>query len=79
MIVGGPVLFLAGRVLLGHEVFVRVSRPWLVGIGVLILIAPTMVLLPPLLVSVAVMLVLLGVVVADAVTVREPRGTPGIT
>ncbi|MEO3929456.1 low temperature requirement protein A [Micromonosporaceae bacterium B7E4] len=79
VIVGGPVLFLAGRILLGHEVFVRVSRPWLVGIAVLILIAPTTVLLPPLLVSVAVMLVLLGVVVADAVTVREPRGTPGIT
>ncbi|MEN3614311.1 low temperature requirement protein A [Plantactinospora sp. ZYX-F-223] len=79
VIVGGPVLFLAGRILLGHEVFARVSRPWLVGIGVLILIAPMMVLLPPLLVSVAVMVVLLGVVVADAVIVREPRGTPGIT
>ncbi|MEQ4300333.1 low temperature requirement protein A [Plantactinospora sp. B6F1] len=79
VIVGGPALFLAGRILLGHEVFARVARPWLIGIGVLIAMAPAMVLLPPLAVSAAVMLVLLGIVAADAVTVREPRGTPGIT
>ncbi|GAA3749833.1 low temperature requirement protein A [Plantactinospora mayteni] len=77
VIVGGPVLFLAGRVLLGHEVFVRVARPWLVGITVLVLMAPAMVLLPPLAVSAAVMVVLLGVVVVDATTVREPNDMPG--
>ncbi|AVT35187.1 low temperature requirement protein A [Plantactinospora sp. BB1] len=79
VIVGGPTLFLAGRILLGHEVFVRVARPWLVGIGVLVVMAPAMVLLPPLAVAVAVLLVLLGVVIADVLTVGEPGGTPGIT
>ncbi|GIG87681.1 low temperature requirement protein A [Plantactinospora endophytica] len=77
VIIGGPVLFLAGRTLLGHEVFVRVARPWLVGIAVLILMAPGMVFVPPLAVSVCVMLVLLGVVLADAIFLREPRETPG--
>ncbi|MFY1692210.1 low temperature requirement protein A [Plantactinospora sp. WMMB782] len=77
VLVGGPVLFLAGRILLGHEVFVRVAGPWPIGIAVLVLMAPAMVLLPPLAVAAAVMVVLLGVVVAAALTLREPGGTPG--
>ncbi|MDG4786994.1 low temperature requirement protein A [Micromonospora sp. WMMD1102] len=77
VLVGGPVLFLAGRILLGHEVFVRVAGPWPIGIAVLVLMAPAMVLLPPLAVAATVMVVLLGVVVAAALTLREPSGTPG--
>lgn len=75
-IVGGPTLFLAGRALLGHEVFVHVARPWLVGIGVLVVMAPAMVFLPLLAVAGCVALVLLGVVVADTigVFVQRPEG-----
>lgn len=72
--VGGPTLFLAGRVLLGHEVFVHVARPWLIGIAVLVLMSPAMLLLPPIGVAFACVVVLLGVVLADAASGREAPG-----
>ncbi|MBE1491502.1 low temperature requirement protein A [Plantactinospora soyae] len=74
VIIGGPGLFLAGRALLGHEVFVHVARPWLIGIGVLIVMAPVMVFLPALAVSGTVVVVLFGIVLADVVSTRERRG-----
>jgi len=76
--VGGPAIFLVGRTLLGHEIFVHVARPWLVGLGALIVMAPGMVFLPPLAVARCVALVLLGVIIADAVgsAARRPAGRP---
>ena len=74
VILGGPALFLVGRALLGHEVFVHVARPWLIGLGVLIVMAPAMIFLPPLAVSGVVVAVLLGIVLGDALSVRERRG-----
>ncbi|MBF9129524.1 low temperature requirement protein A [Plantactinospora sp. S1510] len=73
-IIGGPGLFLAGRALLGHEVFIHVARPWLIGLGVLIVMAPAMVFLPALAVSGTVLVVLLGIVLADVASIRERRG-----
>jgi low temperature requirement protein LtrA len=70
-IIGGPVLFLAGRSLLGHEVFVNVARPWLVGMGVLLAMSPAMILLPPLGVAVVCATVVFGIVLADAATGRD--------
>ena len=76
VIIGGPALFLAGRALLGHEVFVHVARPWLVGMGVLIVAAPVMVLLPPIGTLVVTTGTVLGIVLADALSGRE-RAAPG--
>ncbi|MFC6016307.1 low temperature requirement protein A [Plantactinospora solaniradicis] len=73
VIIGGPGLFLAGRALLGHEVFIHVARPWLIGLGVLIVMAPVMVFLPAIAVSGTVVVVLLGIVLADVVSTRERR------
>jgi low temperature requirement protein LtrA len=78
MIVGGPSLFLAGRALLGHEVFVHVARPWLIGMAVLLVTAPAMILLPPLGAAVVTAAVILGIVIADAASGRE-RAAPGRT
>ncbi|WP_422771178.1 low temperature requirement protein A [Plantactinospora sp. WMMC1484] len=79
VIIGGPALFLVGRTLLGHEVFVRVARPWLIGLGVLVAMSPLMVHLPPLAVATSVLAVLLGIVVADALTLRDPPARPDTT
>ncbi|MFY1668729.1 low temperature requirement protein A [Plantactinospora sp. WMMB334] len=79
VIIGGPALFLIGRTLLGYEVLVRVVRPWLVGLGVLIAMSPLMVHLPPLAVAACVLVVLLGIVVADALTLRKQPTRPDTT
>ncbi len=73
MIIGGPVLFLAGRARFEYEVFARVSRSrW---IAILALLAPVPVLLhhPPLISATVAAAVLAAVAVADA---RRARGKP---
>jgi low temperature requirement protein LtrA len=75
-ILGGPALFLVGRALLGQEVFVHVARPWLIGLGVLVLMSPAMVLLPPLGVAVSALVVVAGIVAADAMSDREGAQAP---
>ncbi|RKR86394.1 low temperature requirement protein LtrA [Micromonospora pisi] len=74
VIIGGPVLFLLGRTLLGHEVFVHVARPWVIGTCVLVAMAPGMLFLPPVAVSATVVAVLFAIVLADALSTRERRG-----
>jgi low temperature requirement protein LtrA len=73
-ILGGPALFLTGRAMLGHEVFAHVARPWLVGLATLAVVSPAMVLVPPVAVSGVVVVVLLGIVLADAASGRERAG-----
>jgi low temperature requirement protein LtrA len=73
VILGGPALFLAGRATFEHAVFARVSRSRLIGLIVLVAMAPAMVLVPPLPVAVTAALVLAGVAISD---VARTRGHP---
>ncbi|MGC5018377.1 low temperature requirement protein A [Micromonospora sp. DT47] len=73
VVIGGPVLFLAGRARFEYEVFSRVSPPrW---IAALVLLAPVPVLVhyPPLISAAVVVAVLTAVAVADA---RRAWGRP---
>ncbi|MEV4758681.1 low temperature requirement protein A [Micromonospora sp. NPDC049559] len=74
VIVGGPALFLIGRALLGHEVFVHVAHPWVIGTGVLLVMSPAMIMLPPLGVAATAVAVVFGIVLADAMSGREAAG-----
>jgi low temperature requirement protein LtrA len=84
VLLGGPVLFLAGRAIFDYAVFGRFSRPRLIGALALAAIAPAMVLLPPLAVATAaavilavvVALILAGVAVTDDVGSRKFRSEP---
>ncbi|MGW5558548.1 low temperature requirement protein A [Micromonospora sp. NPDC003944] len=81
-IVGGPVLFLAGRAALEYQVFARVSRSRLVGLlalGLLTLglLTPVGLHVDPLTAGAAAALVLLGVAGADTRRAhRHPSETP---
>ncbi|MDQ7904635.1 low temperature requirement protein A [Phytohabitans sp. ZYX-F-186] len=70
LIVGGPAVFLAGRVLFGHAIFARVSESRVIGALLLALTAPAMIFLPPLAVAIMVTLVLVGIVVSDVILAR---------
>jgi low temperature requirement protein LtrA len=80
VILGGPILFLAGRALFEYAVFARVSRSRLVGALVLAAMSPAMILLPPLAVAITPAVVLAGVATADAVRGKgrppEPPSPP---
>jgi low temperature requirement protein LtrA len=65
-ILGGPVLFLYGRIRLERVVFDRLSRRRLVGIAVLAASAVPLAYAPALAASVAAAAVLLGIALADA-------------
>ncbi|MGC5017695.1 low temperature requirement protein A [Micromonospora sp. DT47] len=73
VIIGGPALFVLGRARFEYEVFGRVSRSRLVGLGVLVAMAPLMTRLPPLAVAGATSTVVAGIALADA---RRARGRP---
>ncbi|OKI85248.1 hypothetical protein A6A27_15700 [Micromonospora sp. CB01531] len=73
VILGGAALYVAGRAHLEYVVFARVSRPRVVGVVILILAAPLMLSLPPVLVSLTAALVLAGIAAAD---VARARGRP---
>ncbi len=66
VILGGPALFLIGRIRLEQVVFNRIAIRRLVGIAALILLAPPPSFAPPLFAAVAAAVVLLGVALADA-------------
>jgi low temperature requirement protein LtrA len=78
VILGGPALFLLGRGLLDYTAFSRVSWSRPVGLVLLAAVAPTVPLLPPLMVAVAATLVLLGIAVSNLIAIRAhpPRPTP---
>ncbi|MEU6078879.1 low temperature requirement protein A [Micromonospora sp. NPDC047074] len=73
VILGGPALFLLGRSAFEYEVFSRVSLSRPGGLLALLSLAPAVLFLPPLYTSLAAMLVLAGVAVADT---RRSRGRP---
>ncbi|MEU2616451.1 low temperature requirement protein A [Micromonospora sp. NPDC007271] len=73
VILGGPALYAAGRAHFEYVVFARVSRPRIIGVIILVLAAPPMLLLPPVLVSLTAALVLSGIAVTDA---TRARGKP---
>ncbi|MFG3604637.1 low temperature requirement protein A [Micromonospora chersina] len=73
VILGGPALFLFGRIRLERYVFDRLAVRRLVGIGVLALLALPLYFGPPLLATFAAAVVLLGVALADA---RKAAGRP---
>ncbi|GAA2193538.1 low temperature requirement protein A [Micromonospora lupini] len=65
-ILGGPVLFLAGRSALEYQVFARVSRSRLAGLLALGLLVPVTIRLEPLTAGAAAAVVLAAVAVGDA-------------
>jgi low temperature requirement protein LtrA len=69
-IIGGPALFVVGRARFEYEVFGRVSPSRPAGLIALLVMAPAMLLVPPLAVGAATTLVLSGIAVADAVRAR---------
>ncbi|MEU5727121.1 low temperature requirement protein A [Micromonospora sp. NPDC047738] len=73
VILGGPALYVAGRAHFEYVAFALVSRPRVVGVVILVLAAPLMVPLPPVLVSLIAALVLAGIAAADA---ARARGRP---
>ncbi|WP_349876158.1 low temperature requirement protein A [Micromonospora sp. HUAS YX12] len=70
VILGGPVLFLAGRAFFEYAVFARVSRSRLIGALVLAGISPAMILLPPLAVAITAAVVLAGIVTSDGLRAK---------
>ena len=72
-ILGGPAIFMLGRIRLERAVFNRLAVRRFVAIGALVLLAPPLAFGPPLLAAVVVAVVLLGVAVADA---RHAAGRP---
>lgn len=73
MVLGGPVLFLAGRARLEYEVFGRVSPSRWIALLVLLASAVPLLLLPGLAATAVGALMLAAVAVADA---RRARGAP---
>ncbi|MGC5052324.1 low temperature requirement protein A [Micromonospora sp. DT48] len=73
VILGGPALFLTGRAFFEYEVFNRVSPSRPVGVLALSTVAPAVLFLPTLAASLAAMLVLAAVALAD---LRRTLGRP---
>jgi low temperature requirement protein LtrA len=71
VILGGPALFLVGRIRIEYAVFARVSRNRLIGLLVLAAAAPAMILVPPLMAASTATLVLAGVAASDAARARR--------
>jgi low temperature requirement protein LtrA len=76
VILGGPVLFLAGRAVLEYVVFSRVSFDRVIGVLVLAAVSPAMVFAPPLLAALTAAVVLAGVAVADTARARRHPDEP---
>jgi low temperature requirement protein LtrA len=70
VIVGGPALFLFGRIVFEYVSFLRLAKSRPVWLAVLIVVAPSTVVLPPVLVTSVTVAVLLGVAVTDAIKGR---------
>ncbi|MEW2382633.1 low temperature requirement protein A [Micromonospora sp. NPDC047707] len=72
-ILGGPIIYLAGRIRLERVVFDRLSRRRLVGIATLAAAALPLAFTTPLIAATGALTVLLGMAMADA---RQARGRP---
>jgi low temperature requirement protein LtrA len=73
VILGGPALFIVGRAGFERVVFNRVSRDRVIGLLVLVALAPVMPFVTPLAVATAGMAVLAGIAIVDA---ASGRGRP---
>lgn len=75
VILGGPAVFLIGRAWLDFLTFRRVSWSRVVGLVALFtVVVPAAILLPPLMVSIALAIILTGIIVADTYSWRlRPR------
>jgi low temperature requirement protein LtrA len=73
VIVGGPALFLAGRIHFGHVVFGQLSMPRVYGLAALALLMPVLKLLPPILVAAATAAVMLAVISPDLPELWRPK------
>ncbi|NES14625.1 MULTISPECIES: low temperature requirement protein A [Micromonospora] len=73
MVLGGPLIFLAGRARFEYEVFGRVSPSRWMAMGALVALGPPLVHVAPLISAAAAALVLFGVAMADA---RRAWGRP---
>jgi low temperature requirement protein LtrA len=76
VILGGPVLFLAGRAGFEYTVLSRVSRERLIGALVLAVLTPVVLYVPALLAAAAAAAVLVGVAAADAFHLRRHPEEP---
>jgi low temperature requirement protein LtrA len=77
VILGGPGLFIVGRACFEQAVFARVSLDRVIGLLLLIALAPLMRFVAPLAVAATAMAVLLGIAIADATFMRRhPSGLP---
>ncbi|MEU8155499.1 low temperature requirement protein A [Micromonospora sp. NPDC048986] len=76
VILGGPAVYLVGRGVLDFTVFGRISRSRLAGLVLLVGVAPSTPLLPPVLVALLAMTVLLLIAVANLVSTRRHARTP---
>jgi low temperature requirement protein LtrA len=70
-ILGGPVLFLAGRTVLEYAVFRRLSRSRLLGLLALAFLTPPMLFVPPLPIAIVATAILAGVVIHDTTEERK--------
>ncbi|MET7373537.1 low temperature requirement protein A [Micromonospora arida] len=73
VILGGPIVYVVGRMVLECVVFNRLARRRLIGIVVLAVAALPLAFTTPLIAATAVLVILLGVALADA---RQARGRP---
>jgi low temperature requirement protein LtrA len=76
VILGGPALFLTGRMALEYVVFSRVSPDRVIGVLVLAAVSPAMVFASPLLAAMAAAVVLAGVAIADTARARRRPDEP---
>jgi low temperature requirement protein LtrA len=74
VILGGPALFLAGRVMLEYAVFGQANRECGLAILVLAAVSPAMILAPPLLAALTATVILTGGAIADTARGRRHPG-----
>lgn len=72
IIVGGPGIFLLGRMLFETEVLGRLSQIWLLGVALLFVTAPLLVLVSPLVVAVITVTILASTIALNRVLDRRP-------
>jgi low temperature requirement protein LtrA len=72
ILLGGPALFLIGRIHFGYVVFGHLSMPRVVGLAVLGAMSPAMRLLSPVLTAISVTVVLLGIISPDLPDLWRP-------
>ncbi|MFG3699351.1 low temperature requirement protein A [Micromonospora sp. NPDC047620] len=78
VILCGPAIYLAGRARLDYLSFSRVALSRVIGLLLLVALAPVVAFLPPILIAVVAVVILTGIAVTDAVSwkVRPSEPTP---